>query len=272
MADAYAQLGYGSYLAPDDAFPKAAAAARKALELDSTLAEPQATLAYCSFYYDWDWKAAERGYKLAIAKNPNYATAHEWYGLFLTAMGRFDEAITEERRAQELDPLSSAIASTTAWVYHYSHRQDEAERLLRQTLRADSNFGIGRLFLGRVLQAKGELDSAVAQYSRLSGPMREWVPTVAGLGNLYALEGRKANARSILRELDSLSRTQYVTSFAVAVVHVALGQPDSAFAWLDRAVQERSHWLVWLNRDPRWEPLRSDPRYAALVRRVGLPP
>jgi TolB-like protein/Tfp pilus assembly protein PilF/tRNA A-37 threonylcarbamoyl transferase component Bud32 len=272
MADAYAQLGYGSYLAPDDAFPKAAAAARKALELDSTLAEPQATLAYCSFYYDWDWKAAEQGYKLAIAKNPNYATAHEWYGLFLTAMGRFDEAIAEERRAQELDPLSSAIAATTAWVYHYSHRQDEAERVLRQTLRADSNFGIGRLFLGRVLQAKGELDSAIAQYGRLSGPMRQWVVTVAGLGNLYAIEGRRADALAILRQLDSLSRSEYVSSFAVAVVHVALAQPDSAFAWLDRAVKERSHWLVWLNRDPRWEPLRSDPRYAALVRRVGIPP
>jgi eukaryotic-like serine/threonine-protein kinase len=272
MADAYAQLGYGSYLAPEEAFPKAQAAARKALEFDSTLAEPVATLAYCSFYYDWDWMAAEQGYKLAIAKNPSYATAHEWYGLFLTAMGRFDEAIAEERRAQDLDPLSNAIAATRAWVFHYSHRQDEAERVLRQVLRTDSSFGLGRLYLGRVFQAKGEVDSAIVQYGQLSGPMKQWVPTVAGLGSLYAVEGRRADALSILHQLDSLSRTQYVTSFAVAVVHVALGQPDSAFAWLDRAVKERSHWLVWLNRDPRWEPLRSDPRYAALVRRVGIPP
>ena len=137
---------------------------------------------------------------------------------------------------------------------------------------ANMSFGLGRLYLGRVLQAKGELDSAIGQYGQLSGPMQQWVPTVAGLGSLYAIEGRRADALSILHQLDSLSRTEYVTSYAVAVVHVALGQPDSAFAWLDRAVKERSHWLVWLNRDPRWEPVRSDPRYAALVRRVGIPP
>ena len=118
MADAYVQLGYQSLLAPDDAFPKAAAAARKALELDSTLAEPHATLAFYNFYYPWDWKAAEREFKVALARNPSYATAHEWYGLYLTAMGRFDEALAEERRAQSLDPLSVAVAGTTAWVYH----------------------------------------------------------------------------------------------------------------------------------------------------------
>ena len=98
------------------------------------------------------------------------------------------------------------------------------------------------------------------------------MPTLAGLGSMYALKGRRADALAILHRLDSLSRSQYVTPFAVAAVHAALGQPDSAFAWLDRAVRDRSHWLVWLNRDPRWQPLRGDPRYAALVRRVGLPP
>src|SRR4029078_11341806 len=124
---------------------------------------------------------------LAIAKNPSYATAHEWYGLYLTAMGRFDQAHREEERAQALDPLSIAITGTNAWVFHYSHRQDEAERLLRQALRTDSTFGLGRFFLGRVLQAQGELDSAIAEYGRLSGPIKQWVPTLAGLGNLYAL-------------------------------------------------------------------------------------
>jgi eukaryotic-like serine/threonine-protein kinase len=272
MADAYIQLGYQSLLAPDDAFPKAAAAARKALEIDSTLAEPHATLAFYHFYYPWDWKAAEQEFRLAVAKNPSYATAHEWYGLFLAAMGRFDEAHREEDRAQSLDPLSVAITGTNAWVYHYSHRQDEAERLLRQAVRTDSTFGLGRLYLGRVLQAKGELDSAITEYGRLPAAFQQWVPTVAGLGNMYALEGRRADALAVLRRLDSLSRTQYVTSYAVAVVHAALGWPDSAFAWLDRAVQERTHWLVWLNRDPRWESIRRDPRFAEVVDRVGLPP
>jgi TolB-like protein/Tfp pilus assembly protein PilF/tRNA A-37 threonylcarbamoyl transferase component Bud32 len=271
MADAYVQLGYQSLLAPNDAFAKAAAAARKALDLDSTLAEPHATLGYVKMYYDWDWSAAEREFRLAIVRNPSYATAHEWYGLFLTCLGRYDEALAEEQRAKALDPLSIAIAGTTGWVLHYSGRQDEAERVLRTALRVDSTFAIGRLYLGRVLQAKGQLDSAVAKFEA-AGPLRLWVPTVAGLGNLYALEGRRVEALGALRRLDSLSRSQYVTSYAVALIHTALGQSDSAFAWLDRAVQERTHWLVWLNRDLRWAPLRADARFASLVRRVGLPP
>jgi eukaryotic-like serine/threonine-protein kinase len=272
MADAYVQLGYQSLLAPSDAFPKAEAAAQKALELDSTLAEPHATLGYVKMYYAWDWPAADREFRLAIARNPSYATGHEWYGLFLAAMGHYDSALAEEQRAKTLDPLSNAIAGTTGWVLHYSGRQDEAERVLRTALRVDSSFGVGRLYLGRVLQAQGKIDSAIAQYDRVSGPLRRWAPTISGLANLYAQEGRRGDALAMLARLDSMSRTQYITSFAVAVVHVGLRQPDSAFAWLDRAVQERAHWLVWLNRDPRWKPLRGDPRFTSLVQRVGLPP
>jgi serine/threonine-protein kinase len=270
-ADAYVQLGYGSYLAPGDAFPKAEAAARKALELDSTLAEPHATLGFVKMYYAWDWPAADREFRLAIARNPSYATAHEWYGLYLAAMGRYDEAVAQERTAQTLDPLSVGVASTTGWVMHYSGRQEDAERALRTALRMDSGFPLAHLYLGRVLQANGQLSGAVAQM-QTEGPLRLWVPTIAGLGSIYALEGKRAQALGELRRLDSLSKTQYVTSYAVALIHTALGQRDSAFAWLDRAVQERTHWLVWLNRDLRWKPLRGDLRFASLVRRVGLPP
>ena len=273
MADAYTQLGYGSWLAPDDAFPKAAAAARKALELDSTLAEPHAALGFFNMYFAWDWAAAEREFQLAIARNPSYATAHEWHGLFLAAMGRFDEAVAEERRAQTLDPLSNAVTGTTGWVLHYSGRQDDAERVLRTALRVDTAFGLGHLYLGRVLQAKGELDSAIGQYEpQLSGSLGQWAPTLSGLGNLYAAKGRRGDALRMLHRMDSLSRSRYITSFAVAVVHAGLNQPDSTFAWLDRSLKERTHWLVWLNRDPRWRSLRGDPRFADLVHRIGLPP
>jgi serine/threonine-protein kinase len=273
LADAYLQLGYGSWLAPEDAFLKAAAAARKALELDSTLAEPHATLAFFNMYYAWDWAAAEREFQRAIARNPSYATAHEWHGLFLAAMGRFDEAVAEERRAQALDPLSNAITGTTGWVLHYSGRQDDAERVLRTALRVDTGYTFGHLYLGRVLQAKGQLDSAIGQYEpALSGPLGLWAPTLSGLGNLYASKGRRADALVMLRRMDSLSRSRYVSSYAVAVVHAGLRQPDSTFAWLDRAFKERTHWLVWLNRDPRWRPMRGDPRFAALAHRIGLPP
>ncbi|MGH2626943.1 MAG: BTAD domain-containing putative transcriptional regulator [Anaerolineales bacterium] len=271
MADAYVQLGYGSLLRPDDAFPKARGSARRALELDSTLAEPHATLGYVQMYNDWNWTAADSEFRRAIELSPGYATAHEWYGLFLTAMGRFDDALAHERRAQELDPLSVAVAGTAAWVLNYSGRLDEAEREARIVLREDSAFALGHFYLGRILQAKGELDSALVHYAA-TGPLREWVPTIAGYGYVYALQGRRRDAEAVLAHMDSMSRHEYVTAYAVALVHAALGQVDSAFVWLDHGVAERTHWLVWLRWDPRWKPLRADPRFEDLARRVGLPP
>jgi len=270
IGDAYAQLGYGGFLHPDDAFPKAQAAARRALELDSTLAGPHATLGYAAMYYDWSWPIAEREYREAIARNPSYATAHEWYGLFLAAMGRFDEAQAQERQALELDPLSNAIAGTAGWVLHYSGEQEQAEAVLRSALRTDSNFAIGQLYLGRVLQFQGHLDSALSHFA-MTGALRSWIPNIAGEGYVYAQQGRRPEALRALQRLDSLSASQYVTAYCVALVHTALGDRDQAFAWLDRAVKERTHWLLWLNRDRRWDPIRSDPRFVSVVRRVGLP-
>ena len=271
MADAYVQLGYASLLRPDDAFPKARAAAARALELDPTLAEPHATLGFVRLYFDWDWPAAEREFRRALALNPSYATGHEWYGLFLAAMGRFDEAIEHERRAQALDPLSTAIAGTAAWVLYYAGRNDEAARELRIALRADSSFALGHFYLGRVHQARGEFDSALAEY-RATGPLRDWVPTIAAVGHVQGTQGRRQDALGTLARLDSRSHREYVTAYAVALVHAALGQRDSAFAWLERGERERTHWMVWLRRDPRWAPIRDDPRFEALARRLRLPP
>lgn len=270
MGDAYVQLGYGSLLRPDDAFPKARAAAQQALELDSTLAEPHATLAFVAMYYDWRWDQAAHEFKRALDLNPSYATAHEWYGLFLTAMGRFGEAREEERRAQALDPLSVPIAATAGWVLHYSGLQDDAQRELQVVLRQDSAFPLGRLYLGRVYQARGQLGNALAEYAA-TGPLLDWIPTVAAVGTVLAEQGREREARLVLARMDSLGRTAYVTAYAYALVHAALGQTDSAFAWLDRAVTERTHWLVWLNRDTRWGKLKDDPRFTRLTAQVGLP-
>jgi DNA-binding SARP family transcriptional activator/TolB-like protein/Tfp pilus assembly protein PilF len=270
IADAYVQLGYGSYLAPRDAFPKAAAAARQALALDSTLAEPHAALGFTRLYYDWDWSGADREFRAALAKSPSYATAHEWYSLYLAAMGRFDDARARARAARELEPLSVAVACTEGWVAHYAGRQREAKALLRTALRMDSAFAIGHFYLGRVFQAERQLDSAAAQFA-LAGPLRNWVPTIAARGYVYARQGRRGAAREELRHLDTLARREYVTSYAVALIYAALDDRNSAFAWLDRGIAERTHWLVWLRQDPRWEPIRSDPRFGELVRRVGLP-
>ncbi|MFL5619813.1 MAG: BTAD domain-containing putative transcriptional regulator [Gemmatimonadaceae bacterium] len=271
LGDAYVQLGYGSLLRPDDAFPKARAAAERALQLDSTLAEPHATLGYVKLYYEWNWSGAEREFRRALALDPAYATGHEWYGLYLAAMGRVDESIAEERRAQELDPLSTAVAGTSAWVQYYAGRFDAADRELRVALREDPSFALGHFYLGRLNEAKGDLGAALDEYDS-TGPLRHWVPMMAARGRVLALSGRGAEARQTLAVMDSMSRHGYVTAYAVALVHAALGESDSAFAWLDRGVEERTHWMVWLNRDPRWHSVRGDARFALLVRRVGLPP
>ena len=269
-ADAYVQLGYGGYLAPDDAFPKAKAAASTALQLDSTLAEPHASLGYYYLYYEWDWAGADREFQRALALNPSYATAREWYSLYLAAVGRLDEAETQVKRAVDLDPLSVPIASTAGWIAHYAGKQSEAEAMLRSALAMDPAFPIAHLYLGRVYQAEGKNREAVAEY-QATGALRGWVPTIAGMGNVAGAMGNRSEARKVLTELDSLGRNQFVTAYGVALVYAALGQKDRAFEWLDKAVDQRTHWLVWLNRDRRWDPLRADPRFRALLRRVGLP-
>lgn len=271
LADAYIQLGYGSLLAPGDAFPKARKAALRAIELDSTLASPHAALGYERMYFAWDWQGAEREFQLGIRMDPRHPTTHEWYGLFLAAMGRYVEAQAAVRRAQQLDPLSTGIAGTAGWVLHYSGRDRDAESVLRSALRMDSTYELGRLYLGRVLQAEGMLDSALRYYRSLKR-LEGWVPTVAGVGVVHAAAGRRAEARQMLARMDSLSRTGYVTPYARALIHAALGDQDSTFFWLERALVERSHWLVWLNRDRRWDAVRSDPRFAQLTERIGLPP
>jgi len=270
LADSYLQLGYGGYLSPDEAFPKVGRAATRALELDSTLAEPHASLGFYNLYYEWDWAAADREFRAALALNPNYATAHEWYGLFLAAMGRFDEAATHAARAMQLDPLSVPVASTAGWVAYYAGNHDAAERRLQAALAMDSLYPLARLYLGRVYQARGRFTEAVAEYERV-GPPRDWVPTIAGMGSVEAGMGHPQNARRILAQLDTIARTRYVTAYGFALVHTALGDRDKAFAYLDKGVRERTHWLVWLRRDSRWAPLRDDPRFEEVARRVGLP-
>jgi serine/threonine-protein kinase len=271
IADSYTQIGYASLAAPKEVFPKARAAAEKALELDARLAEPHASLAYVKFYFDWDWAGSEREFQRAIELNSNYATAHDWYAYLLTATGRLTEARAEIQRAQKLDPISVAIESDMGFLLHYSYKQDQAAEELRKALEMNPQFPLAHLFLGRVYQAKGLYDQAISEY-RATGPLREWVPTVAGIGYVYGIQGKRQEALQVLSNLEARSKKEYVTAYAVALVHAALRDKDRAFAWLEKGIEERTHWLVWLKRDLRWEPIRSDPRFPEMVRRVGLPP
>lgn len=270
LGDAYLRLGYGSYLAPSDAFPKALAAGLHAIELDSLAPEPHATLAFARMYYSWDFAGAEREFKLAIRLAPDYALAHDWYAYLLTAEGRVAEARRESDVAQRLAPLSVAIAVDAGFVSFYGEDLAGARRRLEGALLMAPEVPVAHLWLGRLAQREGDFEGARAQYEA-SGALRSWVPTIAGAGYVEALRGNRAGAREALSRLDSLAKVRYVTPYAVALVHAALGESDQAFYWLDRAVAERAHWLVWINRDSRWGPLRGDARFAALVRRVGVP-
>ena len=272
LADAYGQLGYGSYVAPEESFPRARSAARKALELDPDLAEAHAALGYALMYYDWNFPEAEREFKLAASLNQSYATAHQWYAYWLTAMRHpFDEADHELATAQRLDPLSVSIYADRAYILHYYQRDDEALHAIRLGLDMDPKFPLAYFWLGRIFASQGRYGDAEAALEKI-GPLRTFTPAMAALGFAYGKDGRTRETRGILDEFAALTRSgRYASSYAIAVVYAGLGDRERAFAALDAALRERSHWLVWLERDPRWNDIRSDARFRALVKKVGLP-
>jgi len=271
LADCYTTLGYLSYLDPLDAFPRARDAATKALELDPSLAEAHTSLAYFNLYHAWNWAEAENEFKKAIALNPNYATAHDWYSYYLMAMGRFDDAWKEVNRAHELDPLSVTISTDIGFNYYYRRSYDEAINQLRATLSVSPKFPLAHLWLGRAYQQKKMYSEAIDEFNKTDAALPGWVVTIAGMGHAYGEWGHQAEAKQVLVRLNEMAREKYVTPYGVALVYAGLGDKDQAFAWLNKAVAGRSHWLVWLNRDPRWDRIRSDPRFDDLQKRVGLP-
>ena len=271
LADCYTTLGYLSYLDPLDAFPRARDAATKALELDSSLAEAHTSLAYYDLYHAWNWVEAENEFKKAIELNPNYATAHDWYSYYLMAMGRFDEAWKEVNRAHELDPLSVTISTDIGFNYFYRRNYDEAVNQLRTTLSLSPKFPLAHLWLGRAYQQKKMYAEAIDEFNKTDAALPGWVVTIAGMGNAYGEWGHKVEAEQVLVRLNEMARAKYVTPYGIALVYAGLGDKNEAFVWLNKAVEGRSHWLVWLNRDPRWDRLRSDSRFDELKKRVALP-
>jgi len=271
VADCYTTLGYGSFLAPDDAFPKAKAAALRALELDSTLAEPHASLGYFKFYYDRDWTAAEKQFQTAIALNPNYGLAYDWYGYYLTAMERLQEARTMFKKALEIDPLSVPFHTDLGFTLYYGGLYDEAVKEFKASIEMDPTYALAHLWLGRTYQEKKMYDEANAEYKKTFASVPDWTVGIAAMGYVYGVSGGRTEALQQLQHMKSMSSKKFVTSYGVALIYTALGDKDQAFEWLNKAYDKRENWLVWLKLDPRWIPLRSDPRFVDLVRRVGLP-
>ncbi|MGE3492978.1 MAG: tetratricopeptide repeat protein [Vicinamibacterales bacterium] len=269
LADAYALLSLYGALAPGEAFPRSRAAAEQALALDPAKAEAHNALAVVELFYAWNWPAAESAFRRALELRSDYSDAEQRYGIFLIVMGRFDEARTALDRAQALDPLSRIIATIAGYPAYYSRQYEAAARQFRHVLQIDPDFSMAHFRLGLALTQLGQYDEALLELQtskRLSNDR----DVIAALGRLYALMGRRAEAKAALEELHARSRTTFVAAYAVALIHTALGDRDRAFEWLEKAVAERSYWAIYLNVDPALDDLRADPRFDALRARVGL--
>ncbi|MGH7595064.1 MAG: protein kinase domain-containing protein [bacterium] len=270
LADAYALLGVFEYLPSKDAYPKAKAAAEKALDIDDMLAEAHTSLAMVRSIYDWDWSTAEREFKRAIELNPNYATAHDWYAVFyLTAMERLDEAITEIKRAQELDPLSLIINSMVGWIFYLARQYDQAIEQYRKTLEMDPHFVFAHNALGSAYQQKGMYEEAIAAFLRAKTVSGDSLQAVA-LGEAYELSGWRGYCRKALDLANEKSKQSYISPYIIARRYADLGEKDQAFEWLQKAYEERISVLLWLKLEPGFDSLRSDPRFTALLKKVGL--
>jgi len=268
LADAYMFLGSWLKTLPvDKAFPLGKAAAKKALELDETLVEAHTSLGYAAMMYDWDWRTAEREYQLAIEASPNYSIAHMYYCWYLGAQTRLEEALSEIQLAHRLDPLSAWVGANAAAPLHWAGRHDEAIEVCRRTLELEPDMPIANWTLGISFAAKEMYGEAVEAFRATLPFGKEYL---GWLGYALALGGDTTQADVILEELKELRRHGQATADDIARVHMALGQLDRAFEWLDKALDERAIFVVYLKVDSSYEPLRSDERYQGLLERLGL--
>ncbi|MCA9738988.1 MAG: tetratricopeptide repeat protein [Gemmatimonadetes bacterium] len=269
LGDARAVLGFYDYLPPSEAFPSAAASAQRALALDPDLPEPWATLGYVALYHEWDGAAAERAFQRSIELGPGYSTAHQWYANLLYAQGRFGEAEREMRIAQELDPLSLIANSALGWVLYYAGEHERALAQLASVAELDPDFELVYLWRGMVLEELGRT-AASLEALRLATKRSPTGIARAALARGLAKAGRRAEAQTLLADLEAEHARGYAPTFEIAKVYEALGQPEEALRWLERAYDERSHSLVFLEVDPQLVGLRSHPRFRTLVERVGF--
>jgi TolB-like protein/Tfp pilus assembly protein PilF len=273
---AYAGLAYYYYqadewfLAPSDAFPKAKAAAEKALAMDETLAEAHTMLAVVLWSYDWDFAGAEREFKRALELDPGYGPADQLYGFFLTAMGRPKEGIAENQRALALDPLSLEINAYLGQSLYLARRYDESTQQLQRTLEIDPHYWYAHFRLGFNHLAQGRPAEAVGEFQKAISLENDFPDPWGGLGMAYGLMGNPDDAQKVLKELRSRSQHGYVPPYALARVYIGLGDKDRAFEWLEKSYQDRGWAMTWLRVQPEVDSLRSDPRFARLIRRMGL--
>ena len=268
LADSWALLGFYSAAPPGEVFPKAKRSAHEALARQPGLAEAYPALAYAAMYYDWDWPESERAFRRAIELNPGYATAHQWYGNFLSVVGRAEESIAEFERALALDPLSALKYSALGWGFYFARRYERGVEECRRGIELEPGNMVAHAWLAMGLEALGKLNESVAcaeETARLSGG---GVSSLGFLGHAYAVAGRLEDAREVLETLLRLSETRYVSQYDIALIHLGLAKPESAIEWLEHGYAARDHQMVFLKVDPRLDALRDRRDFGRLLERM----
>jgi serine/threonine protein kinase/Tfp pilus assembly protein PilF len=270
VADTYNITGVFGYSPPNETFPRAKAAAQRALEIDDSLGEAHASLGFVAMWFDWDWPAAEREFKRAIELSPAYATAHEWYAVYLLAMGRSDESIMEALRSLERDPLSLMINAIVGVAYYFARRNDESIEYQRKVLEMDPNFLFANTYILLPLIETGRCDEAIDIMRRVEPLAAEHAYTLGAFGASYAIVGQRDDALRILGQLDELARERYVSPVHRAYVFAGLGETDEMMDCLEEGYQERCPYIILIKTDRAFERVRSDQRFKLLLKKIGL--
>src|SRR5712692_11871011 len=272
LADTYTYFSFFDVVPPREAMPKAKAAAARALEIDNRLGEAHVSLGYVSYMYDGDWPAAGKHFEQALALNPAYSRAHTFYPFYLSSLGRSEEALEVARRALDFDPASPAVSHSLAVQLYFARQFDQAIDQAHNTLEMDANFAISYAVLGEVYLSKGMYREGLSELEKYSALSRSGAASLALLGYSHARLGERKESLQVIEALKAASKQSFVPALFVALVYAGLEDKDQAFTWLEKAYEERFNRLAYLKVEALWDPLRSDPRFADLLRRVGIPP
>jgi len=271
LASSYIVLGV-NYRSPKEMMPKAKAYVSKGLERDATLAEAHVAQGAIKFFFDWDWSGAGRELRQAMDIGANdAANAHDLYAYCLWANGQFTEGIAELKRAQELDPLSLVISEDLGVAYYHARNFDQAIQQQHKTLELEPNYFFGYLRRGQAYAQKAMFKEAIDDLTKAQNLSGNWPAVIAELSCAYALAGQKSKAQAMLNELTKRAQREYIDPYMIALIHTTLGDHDAAFEWLGKAYEGRSPWMGWLKAEPKFDPLRSDPRFKTLLHQLNLP-
>jgi DNA-binding winged helix-turn-helix (wHTH) protein/TolB-like protein/Tfp pilus assembly protein PilF len=272
LADCYIRLNEFAVPMAQESVPRGKAAVLKALEIDDALAEAHATLGFIKFRHDWDFAGADHEFRRSLELDANYSEAHQWYGFYLLAVGRKDEADGEMRRAQSLDPLSITFNSNLALYFFFTRQFDQSVQQCRKTLEMEPNSFLSRFALGLSYEQQGLNKEAISEFQKAQELSPDDAGTIVAIGHALVKDGGVKDARELLRKLEDQAKESYVPPYSIAVLHAGLGEKAQTLEWLERAFQDRSLRPVWLKFDPRLDFLRQDRELGELVRRVGLTP